>query len=581
MTNAEIAAVFERIALVLDLKGGENPFRIRAYERAAMTIGNLSNDLRSIYRDGGLDALEEVPGIGKDLALKIEEMIKTGKLKYLDEARKGLPSGIFEILEIEGMGPKRTKFVWEKFKVGSIPDLQKLAESGKLTELKGWGEKSVQNIMRGIIQRSKVAGRIPLTKTEPLVLELIEALKATGLVQKIEAAGSFRRKRETIGDIDILATSKDSEALMDAFTKLPQVESVTAKGPTKSTVFLTAGLDCDLRVVEKDVFGAALLYFTGSKDHNVHIRRIGIQKNLTLNEYGLYKGTAKDKGDLVAAETEEDVYKAVGLPWITPEIREDRGEVEAAQEGRLPVLIIESDIIGDLHCHSDFSDGSATMEEMADAARAKGLQYIAFADHSSPMGMVKGFGKSEEQFKDYLDRINAARKKVKGITILSATEVDILEDGLLYMPDDMLKQLDWVTASVHQHFHQSQEDVTARVIKALQNPYVCTLGHPTARMIGKREGIALDVEAALKEAKKQGKAVELNASFDRLDLNDVYVRRAKELGVMVTMGSDAHSPIGFDYRFGISQARRGWLEKHDVLNTMPWEEVRGRIQKKS
>jgi len=579
MTNPEIAAVFERIALILDLKGGENPFRIRAYERAAMTIGNLSNDLRSIYEQGGLDALEEVPGIGKDLALKIEEMIKSGKLTYLDEARKGLPSGIFEILEIEGMGPKRTKFVWEKCKVGRIEDLQKLAESGKLTELKGWGEKSVQNILRGIVQRSKVAGRIPLSKAEPLVLELIEALKATGLVKKIEAAGSFRRRRETIGDIDILATSKDSEALMEAFTKLPQVESITAKGPTKSTVFLTAGLDCDLRVVDKDVFGAALLYFTGSKDHNVHIRRIGIQKNLTLNEYGLYKGTAKDKGDLVAAETEEDVYLAIGLPWIPPEIREDRGEIQAAQEGNVPTLLEITDIKGDLHCHSDFSDGTVSMEEMAIAAKEKGLSYIAFADHASPMGMVKGFGKDADRFTDYLKRIEAARKKVKGIEILSATEVDILEDGSLYMADDMLKQLDWVVASVHQHFHQSQEDVTARVIKALQNPYVCTLGHPTARMIGKREGIALDVEAALKEAKKQGKAVELNASFDRLDLNDVYLRRAKELGVMITIGSDAHTPLGFDYRFGINQARRGWLEKDDILNTMPWEEVSKRMKK--
>ncbi len=569
MTNAEIAQAFERIALILDLKGGENPFRIRAYERAAVAIANMGTDLRELYGREGLAGLDKLPGIGKDLALKIQEMIQTGRLAYLEEVQRGLPAGLLDVLEVEGMGPKRTKFVWEKFKVRSIEDLKALAESGKLTALKGWGEKSVQNILRGIAQRGRLSGRLPLTKAEPLVRELLDALRATGLVDRMEAAGSFRRRRETVGDIDILATSRDPAALMDAFVQLPQAESVTAKGETKSTVFLTAGLDCDLRVVPEEVYGAALLYFTGSKDHNVRLRKMGISRNLTLNEYGMFRGTAAEKGELVAALTEEDVYRALDLPWIPPELREDRGEIQEAERGRLPALIEQSDVKADLHIHTTFSDGKATLEQMVEKAAALGYAYVAITDHASVMGMVQGI--KPENFRQYLANIIAVREKFPGIRILAGAEVDILEDGTLYLADDLLAQLDWVVASVHQNFRQDRKTVTDRIIRAIQNPYVHTIGHPTARMLGRREGVDVDLEAVMRAAAETGTALELNASYDRLDLNDVHLKRARELGVMITIGSDAHSVNGFDLTFGISQARRGWLEAKNVVNCLPPE----------
>lgn len=569
MTNAQIAQTFEKIALILDLQGKDNPFRIRAYERAAGMIANLGTDLQQLYAEKGIEGLEELPGIGKDLAQKIEEMVTSGKLAYLEEVSKNIPAGLLDVLEVEGMGPKRTKFVWETFKVGSIGELKTLAESGKLSALKGWGEKSVQNILRGIEQRGRMSGRLPLTQAAPLVQELLQALQATGLVNQLEAAGSYRRRRETVGDIDILATSSDPAALMDAFVSLPQVESVTARGETKSTVFLKAGLDCDLRVVDRSVFGAALLYFTGSKDHNVHLRKIGIERGVTLSEYGMYQGTAQDKGALLAAEKEADVYAALELPWIPPELREDRGEIEAAQRSSLPALVEVRDVRADLHMHTTFSDGKATLQEMVSRSRERGYAYIAITDHASAMGMVRGIKKHNLQ--QYLADIAAVREQFPDIHILAGAEVDILEDGSLYLADDLLAQLDWVVASIHQNFRQDRETVTARIITAVRNPYVHTIGHPTTRLLGKREGVDVDLEAVMRAAAEAGTALELNASYERLDLPDTALRRAKELGVKMTIGSDAHAVGGFDLQYGISQARRGWLEPQDVVNCWDWE----------
>lgn len=571
MSNSEIADIFERIALILELKGGENPFKIRAYVRAAEMIGNLSKDLRKVYEEGGVKALQEFPGIGFDLSLKIEEMVKTGKLKYLSEVESKVPKGLIQIMEIEGMGPKKTKFIWEKFKVKSIDDLVKLALSGKLEKLKGWGEKSVQNIIRGIEMRKKFSGRLSLPVATAIIEEIVAALRSTKLCEKIEVAGSFRRKRETVGDIDILATSKKPDEVIDFFCNLPLVDTITARGPSKATGFLRAGLDCDLRVVDPKSFGAALLYFTGSKDHNVHVRRLGNKKNLTLSEYGLYKGSAENKGKLVAAETEEEVYKAIGLTYVPPELREDRGEVEAALNSALPKLIEAKDLKADLHMHTNFSDGTATVEQMAKAAKDAGLSYIAITDHASSIGIVNGLKKDGKNMQEYLERIREARKKVKGIHILAGAEVDIERDGSLYLPDKLLKELDWVIASVHNHFHDTPEFTTERMLAAVRNPYVSVLGHPTARLIGKRVGIDYDIDTVLKEAKKRRVAVELNTSLERLDLSDVHLKRAKDLGVMVTFGSDAHTPQGIDFSYGISQARRGWLEKKDVLNTLSFE----------
>lgn len=571
MTNAEIAAVFARIALILDLKN-ENPFRVRAYERAAMMIENLPNDLGKIYESGGVKELMALPNIGKDLAQKIGEMVTTGKLAYLAEIEKKMPKGLLEIMEIEGVGPKKTKQLWEKFKVKSISELTKLATSGKIAKLPGWGEKSVENLLRGIDQRSLVKGRLPIGEVWNLAQNIAEALRATKLCSQVEIAGSLRRGRDTIGDLDFLVASTKPHEVMEAFCNLPEVESITAKGATKSTVFLKAGLDADLRVVDAEVFGAALHYFTGSKDHNVHIRRIGIEKGLTISEYGVHKGTAKNKGKLIASRTEEDVYKAVGLCFIPPEIREDRGEIEAAKEGKLPALIEESDLRSDLHMHSTVSDGTASMEEMARAAKEKGFEYIAMTDHASPMGMVNGIKNTPQSLREYLKKIEQARKKFPDIHILAGSEVDILKDGSLYLPDELLKELDFVIAAIHQNFHDSPEANTKRLICACGNPYVHALAHPTTRLLGKRMGIEFDVEAVLKAAKENDVWIELNASHERLDLPDVHLKRTKELGVKIMIGSDAHSTKGLDYHFGITQARRGWLEKKDVVNCLSWIE---------
>jgi DNA polymerase (family X) len=398
--------------------------------------------------------------------------------------------------------------------------------------------------------------------------ELVES----GLCGQVEIAGSLRRRKESIGDIDILATSTKPDKVMDLFCSFGLVDRVLGKGPTKSSVHLSTGINADLRVVEEDVFGAALHYFTGSKEHNVAIRRLAIEKGLTISEYGVYEGTAEKKGKLTASKTERDIYKTVGLPYVEPELREDRGEIDAAKRGELPHLIEIADIKGDLHMHSNFSDGSGTMTEMAQAAKDAGLQYIAITDHGSPMGMVRGVKK--ENIKEYLRLVDEARTHVKGIDILAGSEVDILEDGRLYLPDATLKQLDWVVASVHGNFKLPRDAMTERIIRALKNPYVKIFAHPTSRLLLKRDPIEYDIDAVFRCAADHGVCVEINAATDRLDLNDVLARRAKDAGCMLTIDSDAHHPGEFDYRYGISQARRGWIEAKNVLNTGTFAQVK-------
>lgn len=577
MTNAEIVDIFTRIGKVLDLQG-ENPFRIRAYDRAAQAIAAMGEELKSIYKNGGRDALLEIPGIGQDLASKIEELVTTGKLTYLEELQKKVPAGLFDIMDIPGMGPKKTKFVWETFKVKNIADLQKLADSGKLIGLKGWGEKSVQNIVSGIAAKQAHGGRTPLPVALAIAEQFKSLLEETGLCEKIEIAGSVRRRKESIGDVDVLVASKKSEKIMEVFCAAENVAEILAKGKTKSSVRLENGLQVDVRVVERDVFGAALHYFTGSKEHNVHVRQMGIRKGLTISEYGVYQGTAEKKGKLMASKTEEDVYAAVGLPFIEPELREDRGEIELAEKGKLPTLITEDDLRGDLHMHSTFSDGSTTMTDMAQAAKDRGYEYIAITDHGSPMGMVRGVKK--ENIKEYLKNIEEARKNVPGIHILAGSEVDILEDGSLYLPDSILKQLDWVVISVHGNFKMSEDAMTKRILKAFENPYVRLFAHPTARLLLKRDPISYDMDTVMKAAAKKGIAMEINAAIDRLDLNDQLCKRAKELGVTLCIDSDAHHIRDLDRRFGVMQARRGWIEKGDVLNAGTWKQLEKWLHKK-
>ena len=570
MTNADIAAAFGNIAKMLDVKG-ENPFRVRAYQRAELTIGGLPQDVEGVYRTGGREALKQIPGIGEDLSLKMEEMIATGKMAYLEELKKEIPAGLFDIMQVPGMGPKKTKFVWETFKVTDIAQLEALAKSGKLNDLKGWGLKSVQNILKGIETKKTLGTRMPLHVAWELAEGLKEAMLSSKTCDRLEIAGSLRRRKETIGDIDLLATGKDAERIFDAFCALPQVKDVIARGETKSSVLLSNGIQADLRVVEDDVFGAALHYFTGSKEHNVHLRGLAQKKGLTLNEYGMFEGTAEKKGKRIAARTEEDVFAAVGLPYIPPELREDRGEIDAAGGKKLPKLIEEDDLKGDLHLHSTFSDGGDSMADMAKAALERGFQYIAITDHASSMGMVKGI--KEQNINEYLRKIADARKQVPGIRIFAGAEVDIQEDGSLYLSDKALAKLDWVVASIHGKFQMSREDMTKRLLRAIEHPAVNLIAHPTTRMVLQRPGIEFDVDAVFAAAAKHGVALEMSASVYRLDLNDVLAKKAKDMGVMLCVDSDAHGASDLDYRFGIMQARRAWVTNTDVLNCKTVKEV--------
>lgn len=571
MTNALIAQAFEKIADILSLQD-ENPFRIRAYQRAAQTILAMPEDLAMIYSRKGKDGFDDIPGIGVDLSAKIEELIKTGKLEYLEKLAKEVPAGLLEITGIQGMGPKKTKYVWKQFKVKNVDELEKLAKSGKLDTEKGWGKKSVENVLTGIAAMRLHNERVALPTALAIAEQILKELKESGLCSELAIAGSLRRRKESIGDIDILVSSKNPVKVMDIFCGFGLVDRVLGKGPTKSSVHLSTGINADLRVVDRTAFGAALHYFTGSKEHNIHVRKLGIEKGFTISEYGVYEGTPEKKGKLKASRTEEDVYKAIGLPYIEPELREDRGEIQAAKQGKLPDLIELQDMKGDLHLHSNFSDGSATMVDMATAAKKAGLSYIAITDHGSPMGMV--FGIKEGNIAEYLQMVDDARKKVKGISILAGTEVDILEDGSLYLPDSVLKQLDWVVASVHGNFKMPSEEMTKRILKGLSNPYVNVFAHPTARLLLKRDPIEFDFDAVFSFAAKKNITLEINASIFRLDLNDVLAHRAKKAGCKIVINSDAHHPREFDYRFGITQARRAWLEKSDVLNTLPFEKLK-------
>lgn len=569
MNNAHIARAFQTIADILTLQD-ENPFRIRAYERAALTIADLSEDMEMLYARQGRAGLQAMPGIGADLSAKIEEMITTGKMAFLSQLQKKVPAGLLEVLEIEGLGPKKVKFLWKEFSVQSVADVERLAKSGELGKQKGWGEKSVENVLAGITALRAHHERIAINVALSIAEDVVKLLQASGLCGKVEIAGSLRRRKDTVGDIDILVTSDHPAKVMDVFCGFYLVERVLAKGGTKASVHLSAGLDMDVRVVEEEVFGAALHYFTGSKEHNIALRKRALQKGKTISEYGVYEGTAEEKGKLLASQTEEEVYRSIDLPFIPPELREKRGEIEAAEAGVLPVLIEEKDLRGDVHVHSNFSDGSVTMTQMAQAAQQKGLQYIVFCDHASPMGMVQGI--KDRNIHAYLATIEEARQAVPGITIFAGAEVDILEDGSLYLADETMSRLDWVTASVHAHFKLSVKEMTTRLLRALDNPNVRLLGHPTGRLLLRRDPIEFDTDAVFAKAAERKIALEINASVFRLDLNDVLIFKAKDRGAMLAINSDAHHPRDLDYRYGISQARRGWLSKEDVINAKTIQE---------
>jgi DNA polymerase (family 10) len=560
--NIEYAHVFEEIADLLEIQGA-NPFRIRAYRNGARTIETLSQPLESLLEDETA-RLEDLPGIGKDLAGKIREIYETGELGSLNELRAEVPGTLIEIMHIPGLGPKRARQLWDGLDITSVDDLEQAAKDGELEQLPGFGKTLATRVLKGIGELKARAGRFKLSDADIYVIPLVAYLrKAEGLVD-LEVAGSYRRRCETVGDIDILATTSKGSPIMDHFVAYKDVREVLAKGPTKSSIRLKSGLQVDLRLVSRESYGAAMVYFTGSKAHNIVIRGISRERGLKINEYGVFDGDR-----LVCGQTEEEVYSSIGLPWIAPELREDHGEVDAARDGRLPMGVELSDIIGDLQMHSQYSDGKETVEEMVDACRARGYEYMAVTDHSPALAMA---GVQPADFLKQYKEIDALQKKYPDIRILKSAEVDILEDGSLALEDDLLAAMDVVVISVHSKFNLSREQMTRRITRAMRHPLADILAHPTGRLINRREPYPIDVEELVKVAKEEGVLLELNAQPDRLDLRDFHLQMARAAGVKIVISTDAHRSAELDYMsYGVDQARRGWLEKEDIANTYPIE----------
>jgi DNA polymerase (family 10) len=546
---------------------GESVFKVRSYERAAEAIADLTDDVAALRERGELTS---IPGIGASLSAKIVELLDTGKCAYHQELLKDFPATALEFFDIPGIGPKTVKLLVDKG-ITTIDELEHAATEGALRSLRGLGEKTEEEMLRGIAHRREYRQRTNLGVAWNLAQRMMAQIRAGAPVDQMEAAGSLRRMRETIGDIDILVTSDQPEAVMERFIGLDVVSEVLAHGPTKSSVRTHEGIQADLRVVPPESFGAALQYFTGSKQHNIGLRDLAVRMKLKLNEYGVFDVSGETE-QRVGGRTEEEMYQAMGLPMMPPEMREDQGEIEAAKAGKLPRLIELSDIRGDLHAHSSWSDGAESIEEMARAAKERGYEYLAMTDHSPSETVANGL--SVERLKERLVELEAARKAVKGIAILNGSEVDIKRDGSLDYPDEVLSHLDFVIASAHSGWKMTREEMTARIIKAMEDPWVDCVGHATGRLIGRREPYEVDMEEVLKAAARLGVAMEINSYPDRLDLRDVHARRAKELGVKLLINTDTHSSGRYDMiRFGIGTARRGWVEPGDVLNTLPTKEL--------
>jgi DNA polymerase (family X) len=570
MKNQEITALFNDIADLLEIQGG-NPFRIRAYRRAALNIDSFSGDVA----ETPAKELMKIPGIGQDLAGKIEEYVTTGRVQAYEDLKKEVPEGLSLLLSVPGLGPKTAKLFFEKLQIKNLKDLERFARGHKLSGLPGIKEKTEENILKGIEMLKRGMERQPLGKVLPIADNLLEHMRKKAPVQHLSIAGSIRRWKDTIKDIDILATSKDPASVMNAFVHLPDVKDVLMHGPTKSSVILREGIQVDLRVVEEDSFGAALAYFTGSKSHNIRLREMAVKAGLKLNEYGISRERDDKK---LGGKNEEDIYRILGLPFIPSEMREDTGEIEAALEGRLPELVALTDIKGDLHVHTKRSDGSHDFDELIEAARKRGYEYIAITDHSK--GLVIANGLNEERLMAEKKEIDAINRKLKGFRLLAGVEVDIKSDGQLDLSDEILRQLDIVVASVHSGFRQSREQITKRIVSAMRNPYVSVIAHPTGRLIGERDPYDVDMQKVLRVAKETGTAIEINAYPLRLDLNDTSVKMAKEKGVRIAISTDTHVTNQFEYMsYGVSIARRGWLEKADVLNTLSYTQLKKALKK--
>ncbi|BBG65316.1 DNA polymerase X family [Hydrogenimonas sp.] len=565
LSNSEIADIFNQMADMLEIKG-ENPFKVRAYRNAARTVQNLGKSLEELV-ESGMD-LTKLPGIGADLSDAIKEILKTGKFSKLEALKKELPEGLESLLSIEGLGPKRIRQLYDTFGITSLEDLAKVAQSGDIYNLKGFGPKLVEKILKGVRLAKKSGRRFRFDVARPFAEELKRYLGTFEGVIKVEVAGSYRRRKETVGDLDILVVAENWESVTERFVRYEKVKEVVSKGPTRSTVILRNDLQVDLRSVAKESYGSALHYFTGSKAHNIKIRKMAVEKGWKINEYGVFEGKKR-----LGGESEEQLYSLMGMEYIEPELREDRGEVEAALKGKLPKLIKMEDIRGDLHTHSKWTDGHASIKEMAEAAKAKGYDYIAVTDHSQHLTVAKGV--DEKRLREQMELIDSLNEELKGITILKGIECDILEDGTMDLPDSVLKELDLVLGAVHYKFNLSKKEQTLRVIKAMKNPHFNIFAHPTGRIIGHRNAYELDMSEIFKACRDEGVVLEINAQPERLDIDDIYAKAAKEEGIKISIATDAHDTMSLDLmQYGINQARRGWIEKGDVINTLPPERLK-------
>jgi len=568
LANDDIARIFQEIAEIMELRG-DDVFRVRAYLNAARVIDGLAEPLAEIRARG---ELRKIKGIGEKITAKIEEMLDTGRLRKHDELAAEFPAGVRAMMAVPGVGPRKAGMLYRELGITSIDELERAAKEGLIRALRGFGEKSEAEILEGIARLHRRTGRIPLARAYPLAGEIIACLRAAALIHDIEPAGSLRRMREDIGDIDILVTSDDPAAVMAAVARLPMAREVLLTGPTKTSIVTVYGLQVDVRVVEPENFGAALQYFTGSKEHNVKLRTLASRMGFKLSEYGIFR----DSGERLGGRTEEEMYRPLGIAMFPPELREDRGEIELGLRGIVPEFIQAADIRGDLHVHTDWSDGRATLEEMARAARERGYAYLGIADHSSG----RGGGLTIERLREQMRQIRALNETLDGITLLRAAEVDIRRDGTLDFPDDVLAELDLCIASVHSSFNLPEGEQTARVLKALDNPFVDLLGHPTGRLIGEREPLNLNIRRIMEAEAERGVAMEINSWPERLDLNDDHILLARELGVPLMINTDSHAAHHLaQIRFGAATARRGWAEPKDVLNTLPLEQFLSRLRR--
>lgn len=580
MENLDVARTLTELADLLEIQGA-SPFRIRAYRNAVNTINSLSQPLKDMVAAG--EDLTELPGVGKSVAKYIGEFLTSGSISRLEEVSAEFPRSLVQLMRLDGVGPKKARKLFEELDVRTVDDLAAELEAGRVQTLDGFGVKSAAKIIDAIEDHKKHTGRFQIRETERLIAGLLEHMQSAPGVARIKLAGSLRRRKETIGDVDILAELEgDGTPVVDHFVSFSGAQRVVGAGSTKGSIVLHSGLQVDLRVIPSRSFGAALQYFSGSKEHNVAVRSRAVRQGLRVNEWGVFRvpeteddePIGKEDGERLAGDTEQSVYEVLGMSWVPPELRENRGEVEAACEDELPELVSLEDIRGDLQMHSTWSDGKASVEEMARSCLERGYEYFALTDHSQAMAMVQGL--TPERAREQWAEIEQVQELVPGIRILKSVEVDILKDGSLDMPDDVLEQLDVLVISVHSFMDQNKKTMTDRVLRAMQHPSADILAHPTGRIINRREPFELDVEAVLEAAADLSVAVELNANPNRLDFSDVHVHRAKELAVPVVISTDAHSPRGLaDMRFGVDQARRGWLEASDVLNTRSVEEMMG------